>query len=349
MGLVDYDSDSDSSAQEETPAAPQPPKKSLFAALPPPKHREATRKRTILEVQPVAATIAAEASNNVAGETERSSIKRKFTSESQGLSALLPAPKKSSFKPVSKSELPNEKAADKSNGESIMAVPDDQVELSGDKLSFKPKSIKPANRGQFSSAKPEKQSLFSIPDVSRSSIQKNHVQESVTYQPMLASESRPAPEHVIAATDHDRFDRKDEDEEETEEAEELSFVHPSDQFIYDPNKDYSLTAEDPSTANSLRPHETSQDSSRRRDRRGDQIGPQAIMQEYDVNQQYLINQSLLESGETGAESAPVRFVGTGKHQLGTLLNLAHSQRDSLEESFATQRRAMRDAKAKYGR
>ena len=65
--------------------------------------------------------------------------------------------------------------------------------------------------------------------------------------------------------------------------------------------------------------------------------------EYAANQEMLYNTDL-----AAAQHNPVRAIAPGKHTLQQLVNAASTQRDALEESFATGRRNKKEAGSKYG-
>lgn len=336
MALVDYDSDESELEDNPVPAAKPPQKSSLFAALPPPKNRQAGgRKRIVVDL----GRKGTDPTLPDAQETPDKSLKRKAESGRQGLSSMLPAPKRSFPKTeaaVSETKRNPEPTQDRSNGESIMNKSDDQVTLSGNSLTFKPKSIKktPAGSAKQATVKPKKLSLFSVPTESqRSRIQSSYTEEQGQYQPILATESRPVFEPVPQVQVPNA----------AEEPGPSDQLHPSEQFRYNPNADYSTFGLDPDGD-----QVETKPASRKRHGQDEEIPSSARVQEFNVNAEYETNHSFNETSNEHT-AAPVRFVGAGKHQLSSLLNLAHSQRDALEETFTSQRRAMKDAKAKYGR
>ncbi|KAJ5732127.1 hypothetical protein N7493_003608 [Penicillium malachiteum] len=70
---------------------------------------------------------------------------------------------------------------------------------------------------------------------------------------------------------------------------------------------------------------------------------------FNTDKEYAHNQALAETELAGTQHQPVRTINTaGKHSLQQLVNAAVSQKDALEESFATGRRNKREAGAKYG-
>ncbi|KAJ9300828.1 hypothetical protein DTO271G3_1992 [Paecilomyces variotii] len=68
--------------------------------------------------------------------------------------------------------------------------------------------------------------------------------------------------------------------------------------------------------------------------------------EYAANQAYLAQAS--EAELAAQQHNPVRSVAPGKHSLQQLVNVANSQKDALEESFAAGRRNKKEAGSKYG-
>ncbi|CCG80690.1 protein of unknown function [Taphrina deformans PYCC 5710] len=332
MTLVDYGSDS-SEGEEPSRTSPAPAPapqdirttKSLFAALPAPKNRRGERKKILVDVP-----VVSETATDHKDEKKIAVVDRQGQS---GLSALLPAPKSRTTAPVTGSDTATGQGT--GNGPSLMSRSDDTVVVTGSNTLFRPKSIVPSTRPK-NSATP-KVSLFSITPVA---MPRRDVQEtvSVPYEPFLATESRPRPMTPAKSPAPRSPSEAVPDEEEEAEAEEIK--HPSESYRYDPAIDYEALYTAQGTA------QTDQAPAGRKRRRG-QEAP-LVMQEYDAAQQYAQNEAYIASG-AGNEAAPVRFVGTGKHQLSSLLSLAHSQKDALEESFASQKRAMREGKNKYGR
>ncbi|KAB8074469.1 mitotic checkpoint regulator, MAD2B-interacting-domain-containing protein [Aspergillus leporis] len=70
---------------------------------------------------------------------------------------------------------------------------------------------------------------------------------------------------------------------------------------------------------------------------------------FNTDREYAHNQELLhETDLAAAQHNPVRSIAPGKHTLQQLVNVASSQREALEESFATGRRNKKEAGSKYG-
>ncbi|KAK9453926.1 mitotic checkpoint regulator, MAD2B-interacting-domain-containing protein [Dipodascopsis uninucleata] len=69
--------------------------------------------------------------------------------------------------------------------------------------------------------------------------------------------------------------------------------------------------------------------------------------DYNVDEQYRMNESLIASG-TIPTVRPVHAVGSGRHQLRGLVNSAVQQQESLEEAFAQGRRNKKESGSKYG-
>ncbi|KAF3482738.1 uncharacterized protein GIQ15_02062 [Arthroderma uncinatum] len=69
-------------------------------------------------------------------------------------------------------------------------------------------------------------------------------------------------------------------------------------------------------------------------------------EEYKANSAYLSNTS--EAELAAQQHRPVRAVAPGKHSLSQLVNAVTSQRDALEDSFATGKRSRKEASSRYG-
>ncbi|KAL2188703.1 hypothetical protein L209DRAFT_751749 [Thermothelomyces heterothallicus CBS 203.75] len=70
---------------------------------------------------------------------------------------------------------------------------------------------------------------------------------------------------------------------------------------------------------------------------------------FDMEREYAHNEELRQSG-AGARLAynPVRSIAPGKHNLRQVVNMAQSNREALEESFARAKANQRDAAGRYG-
>jgi hypothetical protein len=73
---------------------------------------------------------------------------------------------------------------------------------------------------------------------------------------------------------------------------------------------------------------------------------------FNTDAEYAANKELLnrtsEAEATASQHNPVRAIAPGKHTLRQLVNAATSQREALEESFASGRRNKKEAGSKYG-
>merc|ERR1711939_53323 len=82
-------------------------------------------------------------------------------------------------------------------------------------------------------------------------------------------------------------------------------------------------------------------------RRGDSGGTAINVFNFNTDQEYAANEELRASGEQ-VQHNPVRGIAPGKHSLKQLLSAATTQKDALEESFATGRKNKKEAGSKYG-
>lgn len=70
---------------------------------------------------------------------------------------------------------------------------------------------------------------------------------------------------------------------------------------------------------------------------------------FNTDKEYVANQEMAEATDlAAAQHNPVRAIAPGKHTLQQLVNAASTQREALEESFATGRRNKKEAGSKYG-
>ncbi|KAK4252306.1 mitotic checkpoint regulator, MAD2B-interacting-domain-containing protein [Corynascus novoguineensis] len=79
------------------------------------------------------------------------------------------------------------------------------------------------------------------------------------------------------------------------------------------------------------------------------VPPNARVISFDMEREYAHNEALRQSG-AGAQLAynPVRSIAPGKHSLRQVVNMAQSNREALEESFARAKGNQRDAAGRYG-
>ncbi|KAJ6135483.1 hypothetical protein N7512_000643 [Penicillium capsulatum] len=70
--------------------------------------------------------------------------------------------------------------------------------------------------------------------------------------------------------------------------------------------------------------------------------------EFNTDKEYAMNQVRAETELAATQHNPVRAIAPGKHTLQQLVSAANSQKDALEESFATGRRNKKEAGSKYG-
>ncbi|MCJ1479862.1 hypothetical protein MMC06_000016 [Schaereria dolodes] len=68
---------------------------------------------------------------------------------------------------------------------------------------------------------------------------------------------------------------------------------------------------------------------------------------FNTDEEYASNELLRQAGEQ-AQHNPVRSIAPGKHSLKQLVNAASTQKDALEEQFASGRRNKKEAGSKYG-
>ncbi|KAF2652747.1 hypothetical protein K491DRAFT_34542 [Lophiostoma macrostomum CBS 122681] len=70
--------------------------------------------------------------------------------------------------------------------------------------------------------------------------------------------------------------------------------------------------------------------------------------EFNTDTEYAHNEQLRQQGETVQHNHLKSISGTGKNSLRSLINVASTQKDALEEHFASGRRNKREAGSKYG-
>lgn len=70
--------------------------------------------------------------------------------------------------------------------------------------------------------------------------------------------------------------------------------------------------------------------------------------EFNTDTEYAHNEQLRQQGETIQHNPLKSITGTGKNSLRSLVNVASTQKDALEEHFATSHRNKREAGNRYG-
>lgn len=81
--------------------------------------------------------------------------------------------------------------------------------------------------------------------------------------------------------------------------------------------------------------------------RGPDLSGASII-EFNTDTEYAHNEKLRAQGETVQHNAVKAITGTGKNSLRSLINVATSQKDAMEEHFAAGRRNKKEAGNKYG-
>ena len=74
----------------------------------------------------------------------------------------------------------------------------------------------------------------------------------------------------------------------------------------------------------------------------------ATFVDFNTDREYAHNEMLRQQGETVQHNALKTISGTGKNSLRSLINVASTQKDALEEHFASGRRNKKEAGNKYG-
>ncbi|KAL4793276.1 mitotic checkpoint regulator, MAD2B-interacting-domain-containing protein [Aspergillus venezuelensis] len=69
---------------------------------------------------------------------------------------------------------------------------------------------------------------------------------------------------------------------------------------------------------------------------------------FNTDKEYIANQEMAHQEQAATQHNPVRAIAPGKHTLQQLVNAASTQKEALEESFATGKRNKKEAGARYG-
>ena len=78
------------------------------------------------------------------------------------------------------------------------------------------------------------------------------------------------------------------------------------------------------------------------------VPSQSHVRTFNTDEEYASNQVLAQGELAAAVHNPVRSIAPGKHTLQQLVNAASSQKEALEESFASGKRNKKEAGSKYG-
>ncbi|KAK3295945.1 mitotic checkpoint regulator, MAD2B-interacting-domain-containing protein [Chaetomium fimeti] len=92
-----------------------------------------------------------------------------------------------------------------------------------------------------------------------------------------------------------------------------------------------------------RPTSTSTSSST-----GPSLPANARVIDFNMEREYAHNEALRQSGAAQPAYNPVRSIAPGKHSLRQVVNMAQSNQDALEESFARAKSSQKDAAGRYG-
>lgn len=238
--------------------------------------------------------------------------KRPRTEAAAGLFSILPPPKRS--KPTGTDELLKEtsnveKSVDQNGGETKPVAKETQSTPTFIPRSAQAKKAKATSKSAESGPKTASVSLFPLgPDLISKPVASTPSNPS-TYEPLIA---QPIPEV------------------------ELPVEPPS--LILD------TTAPPPSTLTTADLDNYAAHILEGRHRKNRTIE----IVDYNAAEMYAQNAADKASGLLQEQIAPVRAIGTGRHQITQLLNNVQDQRDSLEEAFAKGKRVRKESAAKYG-
>ncbi|KAF1812642.1 hypothetical protein P152DRAFT_458458 [Eremomyces bilateralis CBS 781.70] len=181
--------------------------------------------------------------------------------------------------------------------------------------------------GAVQETKPKKVSLFSFASEEAES---SHVPDPVQdagYTPLLYTESRP--DGTVA-------------EEVPEDLHNGSTTHQQANAPEGGPQSLNQIASDLNLSESAR----RQLFGRQKGKPGSSAAAASVLN-FNTDQEYAANEVLRAAGET-VQHNPVKAIAPGKHSLKQLVNAASSQREALEESFATNKRNKREAGGRYG-
>lgn len=218
--------------------------------------------------------------------------------------------KKTMFKPLSVARKPQKKKA-----QTVQSLPNPKVQ--GDGSIQEPKTA-------------PRLSLFSTGEEMEQS--RSSSTASGTYQPMIYTTTTPQP--IPAPADPSNDPQPPEDDNY------YPYDHPEP-----PRPELQSLTSIASDLNLTRA-ETRQLLGRQK--HNDPAGLSTInIVNFNTDAEYAANEILRQAGET-VQHNPVRAIAPGKHSLKQLVNAASSQKDALEESFASGRRNKKEAGSKYG-
>jgi hypothetical protein len=310
MNLVDYSDSESSDSDEERIGAPPPAPKPHHATLPP----KPTKKQIIVDLPKPSRA-----------DDDDEPLKKRPRPNGQGgggLFSILPPPKRSkpSTNGAPKPVQPEVQSVDTS-GELIEPV---ETETPPAKLitttSFMPRSTQAKRKAaqpkqSEPAAKPAPISLFPLgPDLISKPYLPTTTSTPSTYEPLI---TKPLPQDPFPATDDTNYESP---------------------FIPD------TTAPPPSTMSTADLDSFAAHILEGRHRKNRTIN----IMDFNAGEQYAQNAADKASGALAEQVAPVRAIGSGRHQLSQLLNNVQDQKESLEEAFARGRQVKKESGAKYG-
>jgi len=320
MNLVDYSDSEASDSDQEDVGSPPPAPKPQHATLP----AKPAKKQIIVDL-PKPSSQPMEGDND---EVSKKRLRPNGQGGGGGLFAILPPPKRS--KPATNGvpkplepELPRV-------GKSGEIIAEEKTETPPPKVvtttSFTPRSTQAKKKQtvrvqQQEPAKPEPISLFPLgPD-------------------LVSKPTFPTTTTTITPQTYEPLITKP-----------LSPQQPTDDYDYDSNNtsdfipDTTAPAPHPATMSTADLDSFAAHILEGRHRKNRTIK----VMEFNAGEMYAQNAADKASGALAEQVAPVRAIGSGRHQLSQLLNNVQDQRESLEEAFARGRQAKKESGAKYG-
>ncbi|GAO48816.1 hypothetical protein SAICODRAFT_6895 [Saitoella complicata NRRL Y-17804] len=349
MGLVDYGSDSDDGQEVQQQPAAKP--SGLASMLPPPK--KASRLGSMLPPpkkggpRKIMVNLPELSKEGIEDIGEPNQKKPRIGGGASGLSALLPAPKRA---PAAPAPAPPSEDSSSTEESTNIGQAKRSTFLSTTMPALAPRQIKSG----YATPKPKPKApapsvpLFSLPTLPTED-RNTGTFDASSYKPIIATTPLPKPSLAPTASPP------------------LADTTPAPALV-DSNDMYA-----PNALNGLYPNQVAAAYTNYNPQAGghaqmaSQLGvDEAVLEKYEgrrrkgqkpitaniidynVEEQYNLNEELLRTGQLQPQTQPVRAIAPGRHQLSSLVNAAHSQKESLEENFAQGRKNKSEGGQKYG-
>ncbi|KAJ5805248.1 hypothetical protein N7474_011135 [Penicillium riverlandense] len=257
--------------------------------------------------------------------------------------------------------MPGDSAAKSTDAPEEKKLDSGQVKLQGNPMMFRPLSVgRPNQKKKKAPKSTTPQPTPAAPTTAESSVPSTSQTEN-TSGPDLAPAPAPAPPKpkvsLFSLSSEDRSDAAPAPATayeplvySTENEAPSAGPAPASEFIPSttPDDHAGAASFDPASLNTIANDLNLSKSERRQLLGRNAIPAESRVLTFNTDQEYASNQAMAQSELAAQQHNPVRAIAPGKHTLQQLVNAANSQREALEESFATGRRNKKEAGSRYG-